>query len=175
MSWTTDFLDFVHRLKTHNVSKTGSVLVLSRTKPLEVSSFKRTQLSRCPSSLHLRTKTDPVFETLCFLEYQTMDKVQKRRRPDCNTPSSEPFGIYLMSCLTGWRLVHEYRCSITDIHKRVASATRNDWDTNHQHSSQTCGVSITHKANCAVYGSLYGIITSYPHKLLLWSFNAALS
>jgi hypothetical protein len=31
---------------------------------IEVSSFNRTQLSRCFSSLHLRTETDPVFETL---------------------------------------------------------------------------------------------------------------
>jgi hypothetical protein len=31
-----------------------------------------------------RTKTDPVSETLLvFLEYHTMDKVQKLRNPDC--------------------------------------------------------------------------------------------
>jgi hypothetical protein len=36
------------------------------------------QLSRCLlPHLHLRTKTDPVSETPCSLEYQTMEKVQK--------------------------------------------------------------------------------------------------
>jgi hypothetical protein len=32
-------------------------------------------LSRCPSSLHLKTKTDRFRNVVCFLEYQTMDKV----------------------------------------------------------------------------------------------------
>jgi hypothetical protein len=31
--------------------------------------------------------------TVCFLEYQMMDKVQKVSSPDCNTPASEPFRI----------------------------------------------------------------------------------
>jgi hypothetical protein len=55
--------------------------------------------------LRLRTKTDPVFETLCvFLEYQTMEKVQKLSNPDCNTPSSEPFKINLQLnvCFSNW-------------------------------------------------------------------------
>jgi hypothetical protein len=44
--------------------------------------------------IHMRTKTDPVFQMLCiFLEYQLMGKVQKLNSPDCNTPSSEPFRI----------------------------------------------------------------------------------
>jgi hypothetical protein len=30
-------------------------------------------------NLHLRTETDPVSETSCSLEYQTMEKVQKRQ------------------------------------------------------------------------------------------------
>jgi hypothetical protein len=32
---------------------------------------------------------------LCSLEYQTMDKVRKPSNPECYTPSSEPFRIYL--------------------------------------------------------------------------------
>jgi hypothetical protein len=48
---------------------------------------------------HLRTDTDPVSETLCSLEYQTMEKVQKSNNSVCYTPSSEPFrtnpiGVY---------------------------------------------------------------------------------
>jgi hypothetical protein len=52
------------------------------------------------SPLHLRTETDPVFETSCFysLECRTMEKVQKRSNSVCYTPSSEPFRIYLQ----GW-------------------------------------------------------------------------
>jgi hypothetical protein len=30
---------------------------------------------------------------MCFLEYQTMDKVQKLNNPDCNTPKAKPFII----------------------------------------------------------------------------------
>jgi hypothetical protein len=41
----------------------------------------------------LKTETDPVSETLCFLfvEIPTMDKVQKLSSNECYTPSSEPF------------------------------------------------------------------------------------
>jgi hypothetical protein len=39
----------------------------------------------------LRLETDPVSETLCSLEYQAMDKVQKPSSPKSYTPSSEPF------------------------------------------------------------------------------------
>jgi hypothetical protein len=43
--------------------------------------FLRGQLSRCLlPHLHLRTETDPVSETACSLEYQTMEKVQKPRQ-----------------------------------------------------------------------------------------------
>jgi hypothetical protein len=35
----------------------------------------RTQQSRCIPP-HLRMEADPVFETLCTLEYRTMDKIQ---------------------------------------------------------------------------------------------------
>jgi hypothetical protein len=46
-----------------------------------------TQQSRCLSP-HLRMETDPVSETLCFLfflEYWTMDKVQKSSNSECYT------------------------------------------------------------------------------------------
>jgi hypothetical protein len=45
----------------------------------------------------LKTETDPVSETLCssvFLEYRTMDKVQKPNSPECYIPSWEPFKVY---------------------------------------------------------------------------------
>jgi hypothetical protein len=34
-------------------------------------------------SPHLRTETDPVSEALCFVEYRTMDKVQKPSNSEC--------------------------------------------------------------------------------------------
>jgi hypothetical protein len=46
----------------------------------------------------LRTETDPISETLCsqhFLEYWTMDEVQKLTNFECSTPSSELIRIYL--------------------------------------------------------------------------------
>jgi hypothetical protein len=44
-----------------------------------VSSFSGTQQSRCLPPSHLRTETDPVSETLCFLVFRicTMDEVRK--------------------------------------------------------------------------------------------------
>jgi hypothetical protein len=45
---------------------------------IEISSFQGAQLSRCLlSHLYLRTETDPVSETSCFLGYKTMEKVHK--------------------------------------------------------------------------------------------------
>jgi hypothetical protein len=40
---------------------------------------------------------DPVSETLCLVEYQTMDEVQKPSNSWCDTPSSELFSIYKVS------------------------------------------------------------------------------
>jgi hypothetical protein len=45
----------------------------------------------CQVLRHLRTETHRVSETLCFLEYRTMDEVQKLSDSDCCTPSCEPF------------------------------------------------------------------------------------
>jgi hypothetical protein len=47
--------------------------------PLERANLNHwAQPSRCLlPHLHLRTETDPVSETSCFLEYRTMEKVQK--------------------------------------------------------------------------------------------------
>jgi hypothetical protein len=49
-----------------------------------------------PPPPRLKTETDPVSETLCFLvvEIRTMDKVQKLISNECYTPSSEPFRMY---------------------------------------------------------------------------------
>jgi hypothetical protein len=57
------------KIREHNVSETGSVSVLS---------FRNVVFS-------------------AFLEYQTMDKVQKHSNSECYTPSSEPIRIYLKS------------------------------------------------------------------------------
>jgi hypothetical protein len=42
---------------------------------------------------HLRTETDPVSETLCSLEYRTMDNVQKPSNSEYYTPPLEPFRV----------------------------------------------------------------------------------
>jgi hypothetical protein len=57
----------------------------------EVTSFQRTQESWCQPPFHLQMATDPVFETLCPLEYWTMDEVEKLINPECYTLSSESF------------------------------------------------------------------------------------
>jgi hypothetical protein len=45
---------------------------------IEISSFQGVQLSKCLlPHLHLRTETDPVSETSCFLEYRTLENIQK--------------------------------------------------------------------------------------------------
>jgi hypothetical protein len=49
--------------------------------------------------------TDPVSETLCSLEYWTMDKVQKPSNLECYKPSSEPFRIYKIT-VDMWKTVH---------------------------------------------------------------------
>jgi hypothetical protein len=51
-----------------------------------------------------------------FLEYQTMDKVQNPSNPECLTPSSEPFRIYMFgSCRDvlhlPWIYSHYFLCS----------------------------------------------------------------
>jgi hypothetical protein len=52
----------------------------------EFNSFYMAQLSRCLlPRLHLRTETDPVSETSCFLEYQMMGKSPKLSNSVCNT------------------------------------------------------------------------------------------
>jgi hypothetical protein len=66
--------------KIHNFSKTGFVFVLGCRKEGHLHSWVR--LKELTSSLHLKTETDPVFQTMCiFLEFQTMDKVQKLSDP----------------------------------------------------------------------------------------------
>jgi hypothetical protein len=53
----------------------------------------------------MRTETGPVSETLyslVFLEYRTMVKVPKPRTPECYTPSSEPFRVYILSSFKVW-------------------------------------------------------------------------
>jgi hypothetical protein len=58
--------------------------------PTLLGPLERANLNHSP---HLRKETDPVSETLCSLEYRTVDKVQKPSNPECHTPSSEPFRI----------------------------------------------------------------------------------
>jgi alpha-D-ribose 1-methylphosphonate 5-triphosphate diphosphatase PhnM len=65
--------------------------------------------------LHLRTETDPVSETSCFLEYRTMEKVQKNSVNSVqHTPSSESFQVntdYVsyLSLLNNNRSIEIYR------------------------------------------------------------------
>jgi hypothetical protein len=54
-----------------------------------VSSLQRTHHSSYLQPLYPRMETDPVSETLCYLDYQTMDKIQKPSNPECYTSSSE--------------------------------------------------------------------------------------
>jgi hypothetical protein len=69
--------------REHDVSETGSVSVLrwmGQGRPTQLGPLERANLNhwRCLLfHLHLRTEIDPVFETSCCLEYQTMEKVQK--------------------------------------------------------------------------------------------------
>jgi hypothetical protein len=61
----------------------------------------------CP--IHLRTETDPVFETLWYIlssTYKTMDKVQNKLNSSVqHTPSSESFQVNHSSC---WRSYQMY-------------------------------------------------------------------
>jgi hypothetical protein len=64
--------------------------------PLERANLNHwAQLSRCLlPHLHLRTETDPVSETSCFLENRMMEKVQKNSVNSVqHTPSSESFQV----------------------------------------------------------------------------------
>jgi hypothetical protein len=64
-------------IREHNVSEAGSVSVLI-----------------WGGERYLMTETDPISETLCSLEYRTMDKGWNSRNPDCHRPSSESFRIF---------------------------------------------------------------------------------
>jgi hypothetical protein len=50
--------------------------------------------------------TDPVSETLCSLEYRTMDRVQELSNPECYIPSSEPIRIDYISRSTSITFPH---------------------------------------------------------------------
>jgi hypothetical protein len=52
---------------------------------------QRSHQSRCRPLFRMRTETDPVSETLCSLEYRTMDKPLELSNPDYYTPSSKHF------------------------------------------------------------------------------------
>jgi hypothetical protein len=54
---------------------------------IEVSFFYQSQQSRCLLPPHLRMGTDADSETLCSVEYHTMDKVLKSSNPDLTTVS----------------------------------------------------------------------------------------
>jgi hypothetical protein len=54
------------------------------------------------ASLHLKTETDQVSETLWFLviEFQTKDEVHRPSDSECYTPSSEPLStVYLFEII----------------------------------------------------------------------------
>jgi hypothetical protein len=118
--WTLSIVRISTNRK-HNVSETGSVSVFrrgegtystekpkaclstgdARTKegqplasPVERQAFGFSVEYVPPP--RLKTETDPLSETLCFLfvEIRTMDKVQKLSSNECYIPSSEPFRMY---------------------------------------------------------------------------------
>jgi hypothetical protein len=94
--------------------------------PLEVAGPMTVQLalSNGPSRVdisrpfHLKKEIDPVFETLCSLEYRNIDKVQKPSNSAFNTRSSEPFGmsfpsrIYFMHSLQRLPKISKFRNSL---------------------------------------------------------------
>jgi hypothetical protein len=63
----------------------------------EVSSSQGIQQSRCFPFLNLRTETNTVSETLCFIVPRTSNNVLSSKPSDCEhyKPSSEPFKISL--------------------------------------------------------------------------------
>jgi hypothetical protein len=80
------------KTREHNVLETGSLSILSwrGETPALLDLLERANLqglmltlsnryNRAGIPIHLRTETDPVSETLCFLvfEYRTMEEVQK--------------------------------------------------------------------------------------------------
>jgi hypothetical protein len=90
-----------------STSETGSVSVpkwggetLTVFSPLEKPNFNHSTKYNCLHSRpHLRMETNPVSETLhslVLLEYWTTAKVQRPSNPECYTPSSGPFSIYLL-------------------------------------------------------------------------------
>jgi hypothetical protein len=50
---------------------------------IEISSFKRIQQSRCLPLPHLKTETDIVIETLCYLKYWTTIRLQILSNLEC--------------------------------------------------------------------------------------------
>jgi hypothetical protein len=55
-----------------------------------VESLRKSQLQSLP---HLKTETDPVYETCSLLFFRIPDDAKKNGNPECHTPSSEPFKI----------------------------------------------------------------------------------
>jgi hypothetical protein len=53
----------------------------------------------CLPTSHLMTETDPVSETLCSLEYRTMDKVQKLVIPNVIHHPQTPTGPTYIICI----------------------------------------------------------------------------
>jgi hypothetical protein len=81
--WVFWTFSIVWYSRQHDVSKTGSVSVLRWRWGRRHLQWLRLALSKglnwvgLPWPIHLRMETDPVSETSCSLEYQTMEKVQK--------------------------------------------------------------------------------------------------
>jgi hypothetical protein len=95
----TGFLNFVHRPVFWRTRRFGKWIYirpqlkmwdiptllspLERAGPvIKVSSFSRTQQSRCLPHPHLKTEADPVSETLCSLENWTVRKAPKLSNPE---------------------------------------------------------------------------------------------
>jgi hypothetical protein len=71
------------------------------TFPEQIQFPKGTQQSRClPTRLRMETSSFQNVLFSSFLEYWTMDKVQKPSNSECYTRSSEPFRIYQSTVVT---------------------------------------------------------------------------
>jgi hypothetical protein len=95
--WTLSIVRYSKKPEEHNVSETGSVSVLRWGGRIHSTGPNRVGVS-CPSPEDGNRSSFRNVVFFCFfLEYRTMNKVQKPSSPECYIPSSEPFKVYFGS------------------------------------------------------------------------------
>jgi hypothetical protein len=85
------FWTFFHRLVFYRTRRFGNWICFRPQVKVGEKTF--TQLGHLERANLNLTETDPVSETSCSLEYQTMEKSKKPSNSVYYTPSSEPFRI----------------------------------------------------------------------------------